>query len=251
MINVMEVYPHHPQAPITEAVLDIRVDLPEETTLEALAQLGSKWREEYPTRRDRLQLRGEWTMGTEVSVRGKQSQLGYIYVSQDDLQVVQARLDGFTFSRLRPYINWEHFCSEARRLWRIYREGTAVKSITRIAVRYINRLDLPMVGEKIDLKDYLRTGPEISPELPQNLNGYFMQLRIPLDDVASEVIVTQTIVEPAQEDVASILLDIDLFRTADIPQDEEQLWHTFDQLRPVKNQVFEASITDRTRELIN
>jgi len=47
----------------------------------------------------------------------------------------------------------------------------------------------------------------------------------------------------------TILLDIDVFRTAELPVDDEEIWKVMEQLREEKNQVFEASITPRAREL--
>ena len=46
----------------------------------------------------------------------RQEQNGYIFASSDERQIFQARLDGFSFSRLAPYDRWETFRDEARRL---------------------------------------------------------------------------------------------------------------------------------------
>jgi hypothetical protein len=70
--------------------------------------------------------------------------IGWRFVSPDKLHVFQARLNGFTFSRLPPYVDWESFRTEARRLWDLYRAVANPIAPTRIAVRYINRLDLPL-----------------------------------------------------------------------------------------------------------
>lgn len=119
--------------------------------------------------------------------------------------------------------------------------------VIRLAVRYINRIDLPLPVH--DLKDYLRTVPEVSPDLPQGLAGYFMQVAIPQEDIKSTVLLNETIVPPAKPDVVSVVLDIDIFRTEDLPSEEEPMWGLFEELRIRKNSVFEACITDRTREL--
>jgi uncharacterized protein (TIGR04255 family) len=242
---------HHRQAPITEAVLDIQVELAEDVPLEALARIGAAVNDQYPERRDRMKLEGEWSVGPEMAMKSKQTQLGYIFVSTDNLQTFQARLDGFTFSRFRPYTDWEQYSSDARKLWEIYRKMVPVKMITRIAVRYINRLDLPPVNGYIDFSDYLRTVPEVSRDLPQGLSGYFMQVQIPLEEVSGIVIINEGLLEPPSPDIVSILLDIDLFRTFGVPQEEGALWETFDQLRVMKNRIFEACITENTRRLID
>jgi uncharacterized protein (TIGR04255 family) len=76
-------------------------------------------------------------------------------------------LDGFAMSRLAPYENWNAVRDEARRLWDIYRSIAKPSKLIRLAVRYINRIDMPLpLG---DFKDYLRTVPDVSPDLPQGL----------------------------------------------------------------------------------
>ncbi|MCO6459644.1 MAG: TIGR04255 family protein [Pirellulaceae bacterium] len=79
---------------------------------------------------------------------------------------MQSRVNGFTFSRLAPYESWEPFRHEARRQWEVYRNRLNPQGVARIAVRCINRIDLP--GDSVDLKEYFRTSPEIAPELRNN-----------------------------------------------------------------------------------
>ena len=51
--------------------------------------------------------------------------------------------------------------------------------VVRMAVRYINRLDLP--GPGVDLKEYLKTWPEASADLAQPLASFLMQLDDPAE----------------------------------------------------------------------
>ena len=76
-----------------------------------------------------------------------------------------------------------------------------------------------------------------------------MQLRIPQNDIKSFALINETIVEPAGPGIASVVLDIDIFRTQELPSDEEEIWRFFEILHARKNDVFEACITDRAREL--
>ena len=129
----------------------------------------------------------------------------------------------------------------------MYRSVAKPTKVTRLAVRYVNRLDLPL--PVADLKEYLRTVPEVSSDLPQNLAGYFMQLRIPQVDIKSLLLLNQAIIDPAKPGVASVVLDNDVFRDDDPPTDEQGVGDFFEVLRKRKNDVFEACITDRAREL--
>lgn len=238
----------YPNAPITEAIIDIRVQLPEGTGVAELERVHEGLEAAYPTKRKRMQAEFHGEMGERGATAAARSKhIGYLFRSRDEKLVFQARLDGFTMSRLAPYESWDPFRDEARRLWNVYRSVLKPIRVTRLAVRYINRLDLPF--PVTELKDYLRTVPEVSSDLPQELAGYFMQLRIPQEDINSVLLINQAIIEPAEPGVASVVLDIDVFRVDDPPTDEKDIWDFFEVLRECKNHVFEACITPKAREL--
>ncbi|MEA5580524.1 TIGR04255 family protein [Nodularia harveyana UHCC-0300] len=245
----MQARKHYSRPPITEALIDIQVQLPQEVNLDILAQVYLSIQTEYPKREEMLMFQGQMTAGASVEATASQSQIGYRIFSDDQKQILQLRLDGFTFSRLAPYDCWETFRDEAKRLWSIYQSLVDPQAITRLAVRYINRLDIPLpVG---DLKDYLRTFPEVSSNLPQGLSGYFMQLQIPQEKLATMLVINQALVPPPTPDFISILLDLDLFLERDIPQNGIELWNIVEQMHEQKNRAFEACITEYTRELMN
>jgi len=169
---------HYPNAPITEAIIDLRVQPREGLTIEALRQVGEGEREKYPTDGPIVEAVGtmEVKPGVSASASAQQRPLGFKFVSEDEKCVWQSRGNGFTFSRLAPYESWEPFSAEARRLWNVYRGAVNPKKVVRLAVRYVNRLDVP--GSSVDLDEYFQTAPRISDGLPDNLSGFFMQLRI-------------------------------------------------------------------------
>ena len=247
MISTMGTQRHYPNAPIAEAIIDLRVELATDITVADLEKVQVGQEDAYPTRLDRNVVRGQMQVGRRVSASATTEQIGYVFRSRDEKQIFQGRLDGFTMSRLSPYQCWESFRDEARRQWNIYRAAVSPQRITRVAVRYINRIDIPLPLE--DFSDYVRTVPEVSPDLPQELAGYFMRLDIPMEDIKSRCLLNEAMVEPAAPNVVSVILDIDVFRTEDVPTEEDGLWGFIEELRSRKNSVFEACITDKAREL--
>ncbi len=239
---------HYPHAPITEAIIDLRVEPVSWLCADALASVGDGEKDLYPERKPIVMGTGYLQWGEQVSATASSSPVGTRYVSTDTKVIWQARLDGFTFSRLAPYDRWESFRDEARRLWKIYRDRMQSSSIQRIAVRYINRFDIPC--DRLKLKDYFRTYPEVSPDLPDDLAGLLLHLRIPQRDLLGEAMINQAIVPPTTDSVRSVVLDLDLYRAESLPVDEEPLWRLFEDLHDRKNELFEACITDRARELI-
>lgn len=240
---------HYANAPITEAIIDLRVT-PVDGVDRALLKLNEKLSQGYPQQEELFEAVGPLAVGPRGgSASVQQTPLGWKFSNADQKQIVQSRINGFTFSRLAPYERWEPFRNEARRLWNVYREQLNPSAVARIAVRYINRIDLP--GDSVDLKEFFRTSPEIAPELPQQLDGYFMQLKFAYPEAGGHCLINQTIVPPARENVVSVVLDIDLFRSQGLPQLEDEIWECFAVLHEGKNAIFEACITDPTRRLFS
>lgn len=249
----MQVQRRYNKPPITEAVIDLRVNLPEWFTVEKLQDIHSSISENFPTIEPFFKGVGAllYQPGESFKVDTSEQQIGYWFRSEDNLQTFQATLEGFSFNRLAPYESWEEFSSDAKKLWEIYKEICSPTNVTRLAVRYINQINIP-AHELTELKDYLRTVPEVSPELPQNaLQTFFMQLHIPQSDLDCMLIINEAIAPPVNPEIVSVILDLDLFRQQIWNSDDEEIWRFLEKLRDRKNEIFEASITDKTRELID
>jgi uncharacterized protein (TIGR04255 family) len=234
-------------APITEALIDIQVELPSETPLSAIESAFHMVKEDYPTKKNRVVIEGQFSGGESVGASAKQKHVGFAFYSQDGKQIVQARLDGFTFNRLKPYGSWPELSNEAKRLWIVYRDAVRPIKMTRIAVRYINQLDVPWPFD--DFKDYLRTVPEISTALPQTLSSFFMRLEFPQADFEGMLVLTQSSVPPPHSGLASFILDIDVIKENSNLTSDVEVWALIERLRIRKNEVFEGCITDKTRAL--
>ena len=234
-------------APITEAVIDIQVTSPVSVEWLAEAIAGES---NYPTAEKLLAASGAMVFGPEENTfaTARAELVGYLCRSADGLRIYQARKNGFTFSRLAQYTSWAEVSGEARRLWNKYRAIATPISVTRIALRYVNRLDIPLPVR--DFSNYLRTAPQLSPDLPHGLSGYFMQLQLPMPDLQGACVINQTIIDPpTKPNTVAVVLDIDVFRTSGVAMDEDQLWEQLSQLRHEKNRVFESCITDEARRL--
>ena len=241
-----------PNAPITEALLDIRVTLPAQTDLAKLATFHDAIKQQYPSKQERLAWRGHVEIkaspAPEVSQSATGGPDGYLFTSVDGRQVVQARLDGFTFSRLKPYDKWTTLRDEARELWQHYVQIASPETVTRVALRYINRIEIPLPMR--DFKDYILTAPEIAPDLPQGLENFFMRLVIPDPKAQAVAIVTET-VEPVDEanKRLPLIFDIDVFRAVAFNVQDNSMWETFESLHNLKNEIFFKSLTPKAKEL--
>jgi len=244
---------NYSRSPIVEAIINIQVRLPDSVGLPQLERFHDAEKVGYPTKKRLLQTewQGQVDAGQKVSTSVSQRQPGFRFDSGDGRQVVQTRLQGFAFSRLAPYQNWELFRDEGRRLWEHYEEIATPETITRMAVRYINRFDFPTpMGE---FSEYLRTFPEVSSDLPQGVAGYLMRVQIPYEKVQGLLILTTALAQPQRDNVVSIILDLDLFRESEMATSrgtDAQIWDILESLHSTMNGIFEGCITDKTRGLI-
>jgi uncharacterized protein (TIGR04255 family) len=242
---------HYEKAPITEALIDIRAELSSELRFEDLQSFKKHVSSDYPHEETRNLAEGIIRFGPSLQASAQQKPWGLMFRNEQNNQVLQVRLDGFTFSRLAPYEDFEHLRDEARRLWDIYRELVRPKGITRVAVRYINQLNLP--GARVEPRDYLNIFPHVSDKLPAELRDFgpcSMSLRMVQHDLGGFLLLNEVMTPPKLPNTISIVLDFDLHVESPPVTNEQELWAFFDRLRERKNLYFEECITGKTRELI-
>lgn len=188
----MSGYPHLKNAPIVEALLDIQVDLPPGINLITLETIYLSIKNQFPGKQLRNIAQVQFEQQEDGQTKISDSVVGsdgYIFLSSDKTKVLQTRLEGFSFSKLKPYGKWEDFRDEARELWQLYVKLAKPIKVRRMALRYINQLELPSTGE--DLKKYISTFPEISQKISSIPKELFMRLVLPQDDQEITAILTE------------------------------------------------------------
>jgi len=240
---------HYPNAPITEAVLDLRVPPTGGMAVNDLLEMRAGEEAAYPTAQPLMAIMGQFVVGPVPSTSTVQQQTGVVFRRHDGRYIYQARLDGFTISQLPPYSEWKDFRTEASRYWARYQEIAKPTGVSRAGLRYVNRIDIPTEIERIEIDEYLLTAPKIAGELPQMMQQFFMQVALPFPGTECRATITETIIPPSRPGVASVVLDIDTFREYSTPAAHDQAWKCLEELHDLKNRVFEACITDKAREL--
>lgn len=166
--------------------------------------------------------------------------LGGRFENADKTQVVLARRDGMTFSILKNYKNWEHTRNTAHRFWRLFLDLSGPVQVGRVALRYINVIEVP---QGADFDHYLTAVPRIPKELPQLMGNFFQRIEVPFAEHSAVAIVTQAIETPT-----TVVLDIDVVSQDKMDGASPAIWDKFDALRLIKNSVFFSSLTPRTVE---
>lgn len=238
-------------APITEALIDIRVKLPSTIDAKSIDFIFEQIKSRYPVRQEHRvsEFSFELKPDEHPLKASPQRVNGYRYISADKTQIVQARLDGFTMSRLHPYTEWKDLRDETQELWRYYKKIAKPDAITRVALRYINNLNIPLPIN--DFADYLTAPPIVPNGLPQGISSFLTRVIVPEPHLGANAMITQAF-EPVAPEIKithlPIILDIDVSKYDSQGIDEKDAWDTIEQLRHLKNKIFDKSITDKLKE---
>ncbi|PIU22973.1 MAG: hypothetical protein COT13_05545 [Chloroflexi bacterium CG08_land_8_20_14_0_20_45_12] len=240
---------HLNNAPIIEAIIDFRTRLPATFDATRFSSLKAELSDGYP------QMEESRAFEAGVKIKGKQVQQiledkglrGYRFESQDGKNVAQFRQDGFTFSRLKPYTNWQGVLGEAKRLWKLYVDRAFPDLIVRITVRYINQLNVPLPID--DFAQYLTAPPVIPKNLPQDVSDFLTRVTICDRRLDIKAHIIQALEKSSKPDNVTIILDIDVFKQKESGFDELEMWQAFEQFRDLKNRIFFGSITEETARL--
>jgi len=238
---------HLPNAPIIEAVVDLRVLAEKDATVEALEEALGRHDFGYRRKGPIIQGRFGFSINLEESpqavTRSEPTTIvGVRLHSVDERYVAQFTLGGFTLSRLQPYESWENLIEETKRTWGVYLECLRPDHITRAATRFINNLRLPRTPEPIE--HMLKMMPVFPEELPQLLYGFLERFLIYDAERDATAILTQALDHPPQEDAIPVILDIDVFRESRFSVNGSEVWDFLQQLRVLKNKIFFGSLTE-------
>ena len=230
-----------------EAIIDFRVKARPAFRPEAFASLQTQLSSRFPKMDEYRGLQATFGM---IQGRGQPPVVqdlglqGYVFKTSDEKTIAQFRVDGFTFNRLRPYTSWEELFPQALDLWYLYSRVSGPEVITRLAVRYVNRITLP--AGAITFETYLRAAPVIPLELPQSISSFLTRVTIsdPQTDIAAHV--AQALEANTSEQHLIVILDIDAYKQSEFAIDDPMIEGTLQQLRDFKNQIFFNSLTEET-----
>ena len=245
----MTAWERFPNAPIVEALLDIQVAFQVPVEPARLGSFHDGIRDRYPIKEGRVKWAGEIQVGpAAVQQALKRAAEGFLFKSKDKQRVVQVRQDGYTFNWLKPYQTWQALRDEAREHWERYRESFRPEAVTRLGLRYINRIEIPLPFS--DFRDFVRTAPDVAGGLPQGLSGLFMRLEIP-DQTRGLVAVISETIEPLTNGGTQVpfIFDIDIVHGTTFEPSSPAIWETIEGMREYKNEIFFQSMTERAKEM--
>jgi uncharacterized protein (TIGR04255 family) len=170
--------------------------------------------------------------------------------SADGTHIVQLHPDRVALSRLPPYLGWDLFIDEFQRVLSSASAIRKGRQLSRIGVRFINRIDVPLDDDGMfDHSAYITLG--------------LVPLPIEHGPLAVMSFSTATVLEGGRFGLAlncgkgvsplvghgSVTVDIEVFNQVNLPKTQQAIWGQINEIRAWKNRVFEGALTERARKL--
>lgn len=172
-------------------------------------------------------------------------------LSANDQRTVITRQSMIAYAYQAPYGGWDEFVAGAQFVLDTVRDKIGFKEMTSIGLRYINRIDIPLPEGPLYLPtDYLLAGVAMPVNASvKSLSIFQSMAECELNHDKLVARVTSATAEPALINHAALLFDIDIIAQVDVPKRAEEFWQLLDRMRAAKNEIFEASVTDKARQL--
>lgn len=233
--------------PITEAVIEIKFSQP----LEAgkLSKLNASLNKAYRQGQlvKSLFLDVELNEG-EVLTRASSADVqGYRLEGADPAELLILWPQSIVLSQLAPYPGWDAFIARFKTAWKVMRRVGGYREITRVGVRYINRIDIPFEDGKAEYEKHLNIYPKLPPSM-ESLDMYTVQTLSNLPDIGCSLRINSGRMPSPLINHASFVLDIDIAKENNLPMKDDALFALLVAIRGEKNRVFEDCVSDLARD---
>lgn len=235
--------------PIVEALVDIRAAV--SASPEAFEAVARELQSTYPTRKIRRGVKAEFRVEEGRLIPPTAEDLGFqgvMLYSESGQALVQFRPDGFTFNNLKSYLGGDMLLVEALRLWSLFSDRLHPTAVTRVALRYINQLNLPY-RHNDDFAKYLTAAPSTPAGAPQSVSEFLSRVVAYDSEASATIVTTQQLTTPDPSGFPLVVIDVDAFCMGEFPTDAQALRATLDTLRTLKNRTFFSLLTDAAVEL--
>ncbi len=237
--------------PIAEALLELRFEPTEAVTMEQIEAFATAVAAHFPIKQPIYEQSFAFKIGppsASQSVTNIQP-VGLDLRNTAKNRVLLPRIERFTASYLPPYVSWPALLEDLKTYYDIYRANVQHGPLLRLGMRYINRVEVTLVDGRVDLDEYLKTGPRLPTEygLEDAVAGYDSTVVMPIQtaDQLCRARIHYQLPDPLDAKVQPMILDIDVFYAITGPLEWDAIAQRFEIMRQARNAIFFGTFTDK------
>lgn len=221
--------------PVIEDVFDITIKPISETDVGALSFKNDDFIKKFSISHPIFETTFKVDVEGQASSHSKK-QIGFSYKSPNSEELVQHRINGFSYHKLGKYYGWEQFIKSANIYWSEYQNLVKNIEVQRLGLRFINVIDVDS-----ELRDTFKILPNTKSfgELSDIQYKYMLNLmRYECSAVVNLIPTTRT----ANSQNAKYILDIDIFKE-DVGDSLKNIEAQFKKMQSAKNKIFFDTLT--------
>jgi len=234
--------------PVVEAVCEFRLTQSTHWDLTIPGLFYEKVKDEFPQKEQRMVQEVE----LKQSPQGFQQQIHtserMLLFKADKKKFVQLGPRLLVINVLKPYPSWIGFRSLIESAWEGLSSVVEIKSLERIGLRYINRIELPVKNGSANLESYFQFFPHVGPKLPQVMDSFIVGVESPYDDERDRCRL-QLSAAPDFKENNAVMLDIDYFLAQPEAVEASEAMKWIEKAHDRVEEIFEGSITDSLRKI--
>lgn len=168
------------------------------------------------------------------------------FLTEDEKSLIQVGPKLLSINRLAPYTSWEDFLPFIKKGLEAYKAVVNPKSIHRIGLRYINRIEID--ADNTELKDYFEFRPFVGKNLPQDYGVFIVGIQAPYEDSRDILKLELTSAASEEPNKVAFVLDLDYFLVRPGAVSFDDVFDWVDRAHIHIEDVFKASITEKLKQ---
>jgi uncharacterized protein (TIGR04255 family) len=247
MTHEVRVRRKYKKPPIAEAICEFQFKGTKEWDWTIPGLLYQEVRDEFPQKRQEnaFEINIAPQIGKVQQSVGSLSKLQFL--REDGSAMVQIGPDLIAVNVLTPYPGWETFDALIKRQFEVYRKVAQPTAFNRIGLRYVNKIVFPT--EEIETTDYFNYYPKLPKTVEQRHGAFSMRVLHTYAEDRDFMTFQMANTKPLNG-LLTIVLDLDYYlakpEALEIERGVEWVSHAHEKIED----MFEASITDATRKLL-
>jgi uncharacterized protein (TIGR04255 family) len=237
---------HLNKAPVIEAILGFQADASHAWDVDAVRSLLADRFPDFPEMQEQRMFENQILLapGKDPEASTKVHPVeAFIIRKADQSAAVQVRRDGFAFSQLQLYPDWDTFVNSALAEWKTYSELFGIEAPFSVFIRSINRVSYPLDGFK--LSKYFEN-PPLPPSETNWPFRFFRDHRIYLPGNGNFQVDSIFSTAGATDSGKSVdfLLDLTISPLQSLAESGDSLDRLFPEMRGLKNEAFFSMFTE-------
>lgn len=230
--------------PIVEAVVQLNFVDPIE--LAEVTRFADRLPKEFSTKNDRFDISAQVEV-TSGEMKTDVKKVGLELRDIDGGRVVIAQRNYVIFSQLAPYPGWESYCAWIIDLIGRLHQVIGSRKLSRVGMRFVNRIDVPFTGELAHTEEYVKIEPSRFDFGGRHYTKFLVSFSRDVEGTPYSFNVSCGSTEAVVPSSVGVVLDLDAYSLVERPLSTKFAASWLGDLRNLKNSIFEEAITDKAR----